>query len=275
MAPRAQQIVEQSPPINKEKPKEAKHLSAENQKVEEETRSKNTGQFNNDTGIPSSQHPTSPPQNISSTSTPSPPLKKATPQPTSKPLNKKEDTHNLSDKDPPSDTDTLAMLKQFIPRSDLKSGHTSPNKRQEPIHSNNNTSKGRGPSASRDYLKDVKKGAQTLLNTHEFIYYSYYQRIRVKIQNFWEPFIRKKIYSILSQGRAIASSQNRITKTIIVLNSLGELITVQVISESGIRDLDEAAVEAFRAAEPFPNPPKGIADANGQIKIRWDFILEM
>jgi protein TonB len=49
---------------------------------------------------------------------------------------------------------------------------------------------------------------------------------------------------------------------------------VQVVGESGVKDLDDAAVEAFRAAEPFPNPPKGIVDADGTIKINWDFILE-
>jgi len=52
------------------------------------------------------------------------------------------------------------------------------------------------------------------------------------------------------------------------------LIKVQVIGRSGIQDLDDAAVEAFKAAAPFPNPPKGIVDEDGTIRIRWDFILE-
>jgi protein TonB len=39
-------------------------------------------------------------------------------------------------------------------------------------------------------------------------------------------------------------------------------------------DLDSAAVEAFRQAAPFPNPPKGMVEADGTIKIRWDFVLE-
>jgi protein TonB len=49
---------------------------------------------------------------------------------------------------------------------------------------------------------------------------------------------------------------------------------VQVVSDSGVRDLDQAAVEAFQEAAPFPNPPSGIVDSDGTIKIRWDFILE-
>ena len=49
---------------------------------------------------------------------------------------------------------------------------------------------------------------------------------------------------------------------------------VQVLNDSGIRDLDDAAVEAFKEAAPFPNPPEGIVESDGTIKIRWDFILE-
>ena len=49
---------------------------------------------------------------------------------------------------------------------------------------------------------------------------------------------------------------------------------MKVVGESGLHDIDEAALEAFRAAEPFPNPPKGIVEKDGTIKIRWDFILE-
>ena len=130
------------------------------------------------------------------------------------------------------------------------------------------------PSATNDYLPDVETGIQTLLSTREFVYFSYYQRIREKIRVQWEPRIRQKVKKVFAAGRTIASSDDRITKVIIVLNNSGALVKVQVIGESGIHDLDEAAVEAFRAAEPFPNPPSGIVENDGLIRIRWDFILE-
>jgi protein TonB len=76
------------------------------------------------------------------------------------------------------------------------------------------------------------------------------------------------------QGRSIASDQDRITKLLIVLNPSGILMKVQVVSDSGVRDLDDAAIEAFKSAAPFPNPPQGIVDPDGTVKIRWDFILE-
>lgn len=129
-------------------------------------------------------------------------------------------------------------------------------------------------SASDDYLKDIETGAQTMLNTREFLYYSYYNRIKAQLKQYWEPKVKEKVKRVFQQGRTIASDQDRITKVIIHLNDRGTLIRVQVVGESGVRDLDEAAVEAFRAAAPFPNPPKGIIDTDGTIKIRWDFILE-
>ncbi len=80
---------------------------------------------------------------------------------------------------------------------------------------------------------------------------------------------------LFTQGRNIAATGDKITKIIITLDSRGILMKVQVLENSGVKDLDDAAVEAFRAAAPFPNPPKGIADPDGTIKIRWDFVLEV
>lgn len=134
--------------------------------------------------------------------------------------------------------------------------------------------KGGNVSQSDDYLRNVDQGIETLLNTREFKYYTYYNRIRKQLSQYWEPKVKEKVNTMFQQGRTIASSQDRITKLLIVLNSSGTLVNVQVLSDSGVRDLDDAAIEAFRAAAPFPNPPKGIIENDGTVKIRWDFVLE-
>jgi TonB family protein len=125
-----------------------------------------------------------------------------------------------------------------------------------------------------DYLKDVQKGLQTMLSTREFVYYSYYQRIKEQISQYWEPGVREKVKIIYRQGRNIASAHDRVTQLLIVLDKNGVLLRIEVVSQSGVHDLDDAAVEAFRSAAPFPNPPKGMVESDGTIKIRWDFILE-
>ena len=64
-------------------------------------------------------------------------------------------------------------------------------------------------------------------------------------------------------------------------NSLGEavhggqyVVRVQLLEESGAVDLDSAAVGALNKAGPYPNPPKGLLDENGNAQIRWDFVLK-
>jgi len=139
-----------------------------------------------------------------------------------------------------------------------------------------NAAQGQGSevSQSQDYLKNVDKGLETLLNTREFKYYSYYNRIRRQLSEHWEGIVRERVMRIYKEGRTIASSQDRITKLLVVLNSAGLLVNVQVLSDSGVQDLDEAAVDAFRSAAPFPNPPKGIVEIDGTVRIRWDMVLE-
>ena len=58
------------------------------------------------------------------------------------------------------------------------------------------------------------------------------------------------------QGRQLASSEDKITRCLITLDKEGKLVKVQVIGNSGVQELDQAAVEAFKSAAPFPNPPK-------------------
>jgi len=134
--------------------------------------------------------------------------------------------------------------------------------------------KGGDVSQTSDYLKNVDHGIETLLNTREFKYYTYYNRIRKQLSQYWEPKVKEKVNTMFQQGRKIASAQDRTTKLLIVLDAAGTLVNVQVLSDSGVSDLDDAAIESFRAAAPFPNPPKGIIENDGTVKIRWDFVLE-
>jgi TonB family protein len=129
-------------------------------------------------------------------------------------------------------------------------------------------------SQNDDYLKDVVAGAETLLKTREFVYYSYYNRIKRKLRQHWEPRIKKKIVKILRKGRRIASTNDKITRLVITLDENGELKRIQVKNASGYNDLDDAAIEAFRAAAPFPNPPQGIISKSREVEIPWDFVLE-
>jgi TonB family protein len=242
----AKQFVEQSEKrINNEIDEKTKYLSRYDQKVVEQTRAANSGKFQNDAK-----------------------MGEALKTPDSKKMQEKKevvknDTKTTKQKIEPSEHGDVPLpklvdLKPQFHWDKVPSGVENP-----------------GPiSQSDDFLKDLQKGPQTLLSSREFIYYSYYTRIKERLRLYWEPKIKEKVTRIFAQGRHIASDEEKITRLIITLDQTGKLIKVQVLTASGVSDLDDAAVEAFQAAAPFPNPPKGIIDADGTIKIRWDFILE-
>jgi TonB family protein len=126
---------------------------------------------------------------------------------------------------------------------------------------------------SGEYIEGMKEGEVTSLNTKEYVFYSYFQRIRQQLDLSWKPILKETIYKRVRTGRYLSSDMALTTKTVVTLNKLGEVIRVQVIEESGAQDLDSIAIEAFNKAGPFPNPPKGLINNKGEIEVRWDFIL--
>ncbi len=129
-------------------------------------------------------------------------------------------------------------------------------------------------STTNDRVDGVASDLVTLLNTREYKYYGFYHRIKLQLNQWWQPKVREKVTKMMRQGRSIASDTSKETRLMIVLNEKGTLIKIQVLNPSGVRDLDDAAVEAFRSAAPFPNPPKGIVDGDGTVKIPWNFVIE-
>lgn len=240
--PKTQQVVEQNEKsVNDEKPLKDSYLSAQNQRVEKETMARERGEFRNRTDAQSAKTPGT-----------------------------GNDDRKAATKDVAKAKPTLRDLMGTSAEAMLQ-------KREEVEAAGGAGSvaqKGTEASRTDDYLKNVNQGAETMLNTREFKYYTYYTRIRRQLSQHWEPSVRGRLDKMFKQGRRIASDQDHITKLLIVLSERGTLVKVQVLTESGVHDLDEAAIDAFRAAAPFPNPPKGIIESDGTVKIRWDFVLE-
>lgn len=246
----------------------AKYLSRHNQKVLRETKAAQHGEFKNSAGSGPRESNTSP--------QPPAPATQVTKGGPSEPQRLQ-----------PSATEgDVTVGASSPPRKRLKFSNQAkdvsiftPDFRKLPELEQNvaNANKGDGNEASTtdDHLKEVKTGMQTLLSTREFVYFSYYNRIKEKLRQHWQPKIRERFTRIIRSGRQIASDgTDKVTKVVIILDENGTLVRVQILSQSGLVDLDEAAVDAFRAAAPFPNPPKGIIESDGTVKIRWDFVVE-
>ncbi len=130
-----------------------------------------------------------------------------------------------------------------------------------------------GDSLPTDYVYGFRESDRTALNTKEYVFYGYFQRIRQRLDLAWEGILRDHLIKRYKYGRALASNMDHRTRCLVTLDAKGEVVRVQVVEESGTRELDDAAVKAFNKAGPFPNPPRGIVDASGRIQIRWDFVL--
>ncbi|MBC7384638.1 MAG: TonB family protein [Cryobacterium sp.] len=125
-----------------------------------------------------------------------------------------------------------------------------------------------------EYVKGFKPGEETVLNTREFVFYGYFQRIRERLDREWDKSLRERLTKYFYRGRQLASEQDYTTQLLVALDPAGRITKVQIIGASGTRDLDDAAIKAFNDAGPFPNPPSGLVDVKGQVLVSWNFVLK-
>ncbi|HLG20383.1 MAG TPA: energy transducer TonB, partial [Bdellovibrionota bacterium] len=127
-----------------------------------------------------------------------------------------------------------------------------------------------GPSvASRaptNYLPEISMGDETLLNTREYVYASFFIRMKRQMENVWDP------RNVLS--RETRAREQYVTTVGITLRKDGYLESVRILGSSGNPALDREAVRAVRAGAPYLNPPPALVEANGRIVIpSWHFIV--
>lgn len=128
-------------------------------------------------------------------------------------------------------------------------------------------------SSTSDYLKDIPLGDMTQLNTTEYKYYGFYYRIKQRLEQFWGRSLMDKANEMVRGGRKVASAEEFITALEITLDNEGEIIAIKVTAGSGIKELDDAAIESFNEAGPFPNPPKGMVE-DGKVRLEWGFVVK-
>ncbi len=229
---------------NNQLDEKAKYLSAKNNTVQKETVAKNIGQFKNSNS------------------------KQNAPQQAAVSEIDKQIANHKNDSTPKS----KLFDSGFDAYASLNKNEVV-KKMAQKEHSFQNGSALQQASSTNDNIENTEPSLMTQLNTREYKYYGYHKRIRTQLDQWYETKLRDQMKKIMSQGRTIAAEENKTTQLLIILNDKGNLVKIQVLGASGVRELDDAAVEAFRKAAPFPNPPKGMIDNDGTIKVRWDFVL--
>jgi TonB family protein len=128
-------------------------------------------------------------------------------------------------------------------------------------------------SSTNDFIQEIPLGDVTNLNTVEYKYFGFYQRIRQRLEQFWGRSLAAKAQQLAKDGEKILSSNDYITALLISLDEGGEVIAIKVKATSGIKELDDAAIESFNQAGPFPNPPKDLF-VDGIVTLEWGFVVE-
>ncbi|MCB9791900.1 MAG: TonB family protein [Alphaproteobacteria bacterium] len=111
--------------------------------------------------------------------------------------------------------------------------------------------------APNNDLLDEEIGDALHLNTKEFLYAGYINQIRRLVSFYWQQNLDNL------GGRVPLSKPRYHTVVSITLASDGTLAGVEVTEECGSPPLDNAVVEAFRIAGPFPPPPAGLLEKDG------------
>lgn len=144
----------------------------------------------------------------------------------------------------------------------------------DPLNEASSAAQGDGLSATDDYLPHVAIAANTLLNTREYKYASFYERIREKLNHQWQRLVRAEMESLYLQGVPSIEGE-RTTKLRIALDPQGHVTKIEKYGSAGYQELDRAAVSAFKVAGPFSNPPQELLEGTDQkiVSIDWHFVV--
>ncbi len=98
---------------------------------------------------------------------------------------------------------------------------------------------------------DVELGQETLLHTDPILYASFLNRIQEEIYGPWNRHL----------GDAMKLRENDlganiyVTRLKVEVDRQGNIVSMNTIKSSGVREIDSAPKEAFWEIEPFDNPP--------------------
>lgn len=128
-------------------------------------------------------------------------------------------------------------------------------------------------SGTQDHLADIDEGNETALNAKRWVYAGFFNRIKDKVREHWKP---AEEYQRRDPTGKIYGAEDRYTLLQVNLKADGSLSKVWVVHTCGLDFLDDTAVEAFKEAQPFINPPrKLVEDGHGIVNFGFGFFFEV
>jgi TonB family protein len=127
-------------------------------------------------------------------------------------------------------------------------------------------------SGTQDALRDVDDGDETALNSKKWKFASFFNRVKKQVADHWHP---EEAYRRRDPTGAVYGRQNRYTLLRIQLKPDGTLANLALEQPSGLEFLDDEAIEAFKQAQPFPNPPHQLLEGGKVINFSFGFLFDL
>jgi TonB family protein len=130
-----------------------------------------------------------------------------------------------------------------------------------------------GSFSSDSYLPDVSEEAEdTILRSNKYKYADFFYRVKEAVRRHWHP---DRVYRQRDPTGRVFGVKDRYTVLRVTIDEAGHLRDLLTTKDSGLGFLDAEALGAFRRAQPFPNPPDGLADELGKIVFQFGFYFEI
>jgi TonB family protein len=126
-----------------------------------------------------------------------------------------------------------------------------------------------GGGAPNDDLSNVAKGDGTYLNTREWKYAAFFNRVKQAVSARWHPMARLQTRDPSAGGHSLGT-RDRITVLGVTLRPDGTIADLYVVESSGIELLDQESMQAFERAAPFTHPPEALLE-DGLIRFAFSF----
>jgi TonB family protein len=123
-----------------------------------------------------------------------------------------------------------------------------------------------------DDLRGVEEGEGTFLNARGFKFASYLNRVKETVGRVWTQKVTDETTRRDPSGQ-LYSFKDRRTVIEFTLDKDGDVTDVKVSASSGVQYLDDVAVDAFKLVQRFPNPPPGLLQEDGTVKLPFAFTL--
>jgi hypothetical protein len=115
----------------------------------------------------------------------------------------------------------------------------------------------------------IAVGSRTILNTDEYVYAGFFNRLTQEVRPRWEPLVQRILDR---QGKNIPPATYQ-TLTSFTMDGEGNIVDVLVETSSGRSELDEAARAALRQVLRLRNPPLALRESDGYIRLKLGFTL--